>query len=126
MTLDAGKHLSFPFRIAKDGRTAQVSTNEEHLRDEIMQLMLSNPGERVDLPEFGGGVRMLVFEGADKTAENMTKARITQALSRWLGHRVTLEDIQVAVDNAKIEVSLKYRLAGTKDSRVLKFQRMNG
>ncbi|ASC73030.1 hypothetical protein XM38_039920 [Halomicronema hongdechloris C2206] len=50
-----GRHLSFPFRIAADGRTAQVDTLEQHVRDELIQLILTNPGERLFLPELGRG-----------------------------------------------------------------------
>ncbi|MGL5058425.1 MAG: GPW/gp25 family protein [Microcoleus sp.] len=117
------KHLSFPFRINSNGRSAQVQSLEAHVRDELIQLILTNPGERAFLPEFGGGVRRLVFENASETIAGVTKARITQAISRWLGHRVTLEDLQVAIDNSTLEVQIQYRIAGTKDSRIMKFQR---
>jgi phage baseplate assembly protein W len=125
MSIQEGKHLSFPFGVGKDGRTLNIGSSEEHLRDEMMQLVLTNPGERLNLPEFGGGVRMLVFEGADKTTESMTRARITQAINRWLGHRATLEDLQTTVENGKIEILIKYRLAGTENTRVMIFQREN-
>jgi phage baseplate assembly protein W len=117
------KHLSFPFRIDSNGRSAQVLSLEAHVRDELIQLILTNPGERAFLPEFGGGVRRLVFENASETIAGVTKARITQAISRWLGHRVTLEDLQVTIDNSTLEVQIQYRIAGTKDSRIMKFQR---
>lgn len=117
------QHLSFPFRINSSGRSAQVQSLEAHVRDELIQLILTNPGERAFLPEFGGGVRRLVFENASETTAGITKARITQAISRWLGHRVTLEDLQVAIENSTLEVQIQYRIAGTKDSRVMKFQR---
>lgn len=123
MTQEYGKHLSFPFRIGKDGRTAQVSSLEEHVRDELIQLILTNLGERIFLPDFGGGVRRLVFENADETVGGMTKAILTQAISQWLGHRITLEDLVVIVENEKIEVEIKYRIAGTEDTRVMKFER---
>ena len=117
------KHLSFPFRIGFDGRTVQVPSLEAHIRDELIQLILTNPGERAFLPEFGGGVRRLIFENASETTAGITKARVTQAISRWLGHRVTLEDLQVTVENATLEVQIQYRIAETGDSRIMKFQR---
>lgn len=121
-----GQHLSFPFRAGTDGRTAQVASLEDHVRDELVQLLLTNPGERLFLPEFGGGVRRLVFENTDDTTAAMAKAVITQAVSTWLGHRVTMESLNVTVENERIEVDLKYRIAGTEDSRVLRFQRKGG
>ena len=126
MSDNYGKHLSFPFRIGRDGRTSCVSTMEEHVKEELIQLILTNPGERPFLPEFGGGVRRMVFEGIYDTTAGMTKATITQAISHWLGHRIVLDDLQVAVENETIEVEIKYRIAGTEDIRVMKFQRQGG
>lgn len=123
MRAENGRHLSFPFRVGPDGRTAGVASLEEHVRDELIQLLLTNPGERAFLPEFGGGLRRLIFEPADEASRGMTKAAVTQAISGWLGHRITLEDLAVEVENATIEVEIKYRLAGTEDSRVMRFQR---
>lgn len=121
-----GRHLSFPFRIGSDGRTATVSTLDQHVRDELMQLILTNPGERAFVPEFGGGVRRLVFEGAGDVTEAMAKATISQAISRWLIDRIVLEDLNVEVRNETILVDLKYRIAGTQDSRQVRFERKGG
>jgi len=126
MKLVNGPHLSFPFRISSDGRMATVKTLDEHVRDELIQLILTNQGERPFLVDFGGGVRRLVFEAADEATGAMAKANITQAVSRWLGHRVSLEFINVKVENSTISVDIKYRLAGSQDSRVLRFQRNGG
>lgn len=140
MALSNGRHLAFPFRIGSDGRTAVPANDAEHVRDELLQLLLTSPGERLFLPEFGGGVRRLVFEPASDVLRGVVKARITQALSRWLGHRLTVELIDVrfgdeaAVPGATpellldrttggVEVTVKYRPAGSQDSRIMKFQR---
>ncbi len=126
MTEENGSHLSFPFRIGKDGRTARVISLEEHVRDELIQLILTNPGERLFLPEFGGGARRLVFENIDEAVAGLTKATLTRAISHWLGHRITLEDLNVTVEHETIEVDIKYRIAGTEETRILRFQRSGG
>ena len=118
-----GRHLSFPFRIGTDGRTVQTTSRVAHVHDEIIQLLMTNLGERVFLPEFGGDVRRLLFEPLNEATRGVTKAKITQAITTWLGHRVTLEDLSVEVDNSTIEVEVKYRLAGTEDARIMRFQR---
>lgn len=123
MALSSGRHLAFPFRIGPDGRTAAPGSDAEHVRDELLQLLLTNPGERPFLPEFGGGVRKLVFEPASEGLRGVTKARITQALSRWLGHRLAVERLDVTFAGELIDIVIKYRPAGGEDSRVVKFQR---
>ena len=125
MALSNGRHLAFPFRIGADGRTAAPVSDAEHVRDELLQLLLTSPGERLFLPEFGGGLRRLVFEPASDTLRNVVKARITQALSRWPSQRLTVEMLEVTWDSsaATLEVTVQYRPAGSADSRVVKFQR---
>jgi hypothetical protein len=125
MALSSGRHLAFPFRIGGDGRTVAPANDGAHVRDELLQLLLTAPAERLFLPEFGGGARRLVFEPASEALRGVVKARITNGLSRWLGHRLTVELIDVVWDDAAatLEVTVKYRAAGSPDSRIVKFQR---
>lgn len=125
MPLSSGRHLSFPFHIGGDGRTATPANDPLHIREEVLQLLLTAPGERLFQPGIGGGVRKLVFEPASETLRGIVKARITNALSRWLGHRLTIEQIEVVWNSADaaMEVSVSYRVAGSPDRRVLRFQR---
>ena len=118
-----GRHLAFPFHIGIDGRTATHDGVAEHVRDEVIQLLLTNPGERPFIPTLGGGVRRLIFEPTSDVLRGMTKARITQTLTTWLGHRLSLEHLEVTFIDSTIEVEIRYRPAGQPDSRVLKFQR---
>ncbi len=121
--LSGGRHIAFPFRIGADGRSVAPATDADHVRDEVLQLLLTDLGERPFLTEFGGGVRRLVFEPASDVLRGVTKARISQALSRWLGHRLTVEALEVEFDGERIDILVKFRPAGTTDSRVLRFQR---
>jgi len=123
MALSAGRHLAFPFRVGPDGRTAAPASDADHVRDEVLQLLLTNPGERPMLVEFGGGVRRLVFEPSSDVMRGVTNARVTQALSRWLGHRLTLERLDVTYEGELIQIDMTYRPAGSEDSRVVRFQR---
>jgi len=123
MTLSAGRHLAFPFRIGTDGRTVPPANDSDHVRDEILQLLLTNPGERLFQPAFGGGVRRLVFEPTSDVLKGVTKARITEALSRYLGHRATVEALDVNFAGEEVDILVKFRPAGSPDSRVMRFQR---
>ena len=126
MSLPDGPNLSFPFRIAADGRSAQLQALEQHVRDALIQLIPTNPGERLFLPEFGAGVRRLVFENAGEISAATAKATLTQALSRWLKQRVTPEELVVESNSETITVDLKYRVAGSPDQRRIRFERQGG
>jgi len=121
-----GRHLAFPFRVGADGRTVNAASLDEHVKQEVIQLLLTNPGERAFVPEFGGGARRLVFEGITDTTESMTKAMVSQAISRWLSERVTLESLEVSTKDTTITIDIAYRIAGTADQRTLRFERKGG
>lgn len=123
MKLKDGRHLSFPFRISSDGRTAQVRSQEDHVRDELIQLILTNPGERLFIPEFGGGARRLVFENIGGIEAGIIKAKMAHAIAEWLGERLNIEDLSVSVVNGRIDIEITYRITGTDDIRVVRFQR---
>jgi phage baseplate assembly protein W len=123
MSTSSGRHLAFPFRIGPDGRSVAPKTDAEHIHDELIQLVLTSPGERPFVPEFGGGARRLIFENTSDTLRAITNARLTQALGRWLGHRLAVERLEVTFEGELVEIEIQYRPAGTPDSRVVKFQR---
>jgi phage baseplate assembly protein W len=118
----SGRHLAFPFRIGSDGRTVAPASLEEHVKSEVIQLLLTNPGERPFLPTFGGGLRRLVFEGNSDVTAAVAKATITQALTRWLGQRLELMGLVVENEDATLTVGLQYRVIDTGEEKVLRFE----
>lgn len=119
----SGRHLAFPFRIGADGRTATPASVDEHVKGEIIQLLLTAPGERPFLPNFGGGLRRLVFEGNDDVSAGLSKALISQALSTWLGHRVEVRALDVDATESTLTVDLRYRVIPTNEEKQLRFER---
>ena len=118
----SGRHMAFPFRIGDDGRTATPASLDDHVRGEIIQLLLTNPGERLFLPAFGAGLRRLVFERNDDATAGMAKAVLTRNLSRWLGQRVDVQMLDVTAQESTLSVDLSYRVIATGETRQLRFQ----
>jgi phage baseplate assembly protein W len=119
----SGRHLAFPFRIGPDGRTATPRSLDEHVKGEIIQLLLTAPGERPFLPPFGGGLRRLVFERNDDVSAGLSRAIISQALSRYLGQRVTVQTFDVTADESTLAVDLRYQVVATGEARQVRFER---
>jgi phage baseplate assembly protein W len=114
--------MAFPFRIGRDGRTATPATLNAHVRQEIIQLLLTNPGERPFLPSFGGGLRRLVFEGNNDVTAGLAKAGISQALSYWLKARVEVTSLDVTPEQSTLNVDLGYRVVATGAEKYVRFQ----
>ncbi|WP_250281626.1 GPW/gp25 family protein, partial [Frankia sp. CiP1_Cm_nod2] len=52
--------LDHPFHVDATGRVAGTDS-DDHVRDMIFQVLFTNPGERVNRPDFGCGLLGLVF-----------------------------------------------------------------
>ncbi len=118
-----GRHLAFPFRIGPDGRTATPADLSDHVRGEIIQLLLTAPGERPFLPGFGAGLRRLVFQRNDDATAGIAKALVSRNLSRWLGHRVSVQALDVSAEDATLRVDLRYEVVATGEVKQVRFER---
>jgi len=119
----SGRHLAFPFRIGPDGRTATPQSLDEHVKGEIIQLLLTSPGERLFLPPFGAGLRRLVFERNDDVSAGLSRAIISQALSTYLGTRITVQTLDVAAEESTLAVDLRYQVIATGETKQVRFER---
>lgn len=116
-------YLAFPFRIGPDGRTAAPADLDAHVRDELLQLLLTNLGERLLLPELGTNLRRLVFENTSDATLGVTQAVVADALQKWLGTRVEVLGLTVTKRESAIEVLLQYRAVGSALTKVMKLER---
>lgn len=116
-------YLAFPFQIGPDGRTLSPPDLDAHVRDEILQLLLTTLGERLFLPELGTNLRRLVFENTSDSTLGVTQAIVADALQKWLGTRVAVLGLTVTTESSAIEVLLQYRPIGSTVTKVMKLQR---
>lgn len=113
-------HIGFPFRLDSRGRTA-VSSDDEHVRGLIEQVLFTTPGERLNRPGFGSGLRGLVFEPAAGELATATRSLVQAALQQWLAGEVEVHAVEVEVHDATVLVSVRYRTAAMPQPRTATF-----
>ncbi|TCO70109.1 GPW/gp25 family protein [Rhodovulum euryhalinum] len=118
----SGRHLSFPFTIGEDGRPRTPADLSDHVRGEVIQLLLTDPGERPFLPRFGGGLKRLVFEANSEVTAGLARARLSKALSFYLGERLVVRELVTDATDTTLSVDLVYELADTSETRRLRFE----
>ncbi len=109
--LTAPQFLAFPFRVGSDG--PKVSDRGRHVREQIEQVLFTNPGERVFRPEFGAGIRSLVFEPNTSALWDVTRKRLIASLAEALQGEVDPRSIEVEVlgEGETLTVVIRYALA---------------
>lgn len=108
---------AFPFRIDPASREAQRASYEAHIAQMVRQVLLTTPGERADLPEFGCGLRALIFAGNSDALSAATQMLVQQSLARWLSEHLTVRNVEVTPIDSEILVRIEYMLVSTHASQ---------
>lgn len=104
--------VDFPYDVDPHGRTAGT-TDDEHVRDLIEQVLFTSPGERVNRPDFGSGLLSLVFAPASDALVAATEMTVQAALQEWLGDVVAVQRVDVTRQESTIEVTVAYVIRAT-------------
>jgi uncharacterized protein len=103
----AGPFLDYPFQVDGRGRVATTAL-DDHIRDLIYQVLFTAPGERVNLPDFGCGLRQLVFMGNNDALATATRFLVQGALQRWLGDLIRVEQVSATNQDSTLTVQVVY------------------
>src|SRR5215467_12387741 len=90
----AHRFLDYPFSVSSTG-VPKLTGSDDHMRDLILQVLFTVPGERVNLPQFGVGVQQLVFEPSSETLRASAQFLISTNLQEWLGDQINVERVDV-------------------------------
>lgn len=115
-------YLDFPFSVGTRGRITTTDV-DEHVRDLILAVLFTNPGERVCLPEFGCGIRQLVFTPNSDLLASATEALAAAALNRWLSDWITVEKLEVVSEEASLRIRVSYIRRDTQQKERLEIAR---
>jgi phage baseplate assembly protein W len=100
-------NIDFPFHFDERGRTASTD-DDDHIRDMIEQLLFTNPGERVNRPDFGSGLMQMVFAPNSPELAAALQFTLQAALDRWLGDVIEVRALEVVSEDARLTVDLTY------------------
>ena len=115
--------LRYPVAVDRAlGRLAVESDYARHVEQMIRQVLLTNPGERAMRPDFGCGLRRMVFAPNDPTAASLTQVTIYQALTRWLGSVIEVAGVTVHAEDARLAVAVDYVLKARMERRILNLE----
>lgn len=110
-----GRGWSAP--LALDPRTGRVESvaYEEDIRQSILIILMTAPGERVMRPNFGCGIHDLVFTSLDSTTLQLIRSSVEDAMRRC---EARIELLEVTVDEEAsseglLQIGMEYRVRRT-------------
>jgi phage baseplate assembly protein W len=104
--------VDFPLHFDARGRTASAGP-EDHLRELIELTLFTEPGERVNRPDFGCGLKQLIFAATSPELADALKFAVQAALQRWLGQRAVVRSVQASSVESTLSLSIHYVVGGS-------------
>lgn len=100
-------NIDFPFHFSGRGRTA-LAGDADHIRDMIEQVLFTSPGERVNRPDFGVGIKRLCFDGNSREVAAAIQLTIQGSLQRWLGDLIEVRGVSADAQDATLTIQVQY------------------
>jgi phage baseplate assembly protein W len=100
-------NIDYPFHFDRRGRTANTY-DDDHIRDMIEEFLFTNPGERVNRPDFGSGLLQMVFEPNSPELAAALQFTIQAGLQQWLGDLIEVQRLAVVCQEAQLRVDVQY------------------
>jgi len=104
------------------GRLAQEIDFSAHIEQLVLQVLLTAPGERINRPDFGCGVKRLVFAPGGDVAATLAQTTVYQALTKWLPAAISLTEVTARANESTLEIRVGYVIKARGEKRYLNLQ----
>jgi hypothetical protein len=105
-------NIDYPFHFDARGHAALTDDND-HIRDMIEEFLFTNPGERVNRPDFGAGLLQLVFAPNSPELAAALQFTTQAGLQRWLGDLIIVQKVTVTSLDSTLQVLVQYVVKST-------------
>ena len=114
--------LGIPYPITKNPLGFfRTQSGVSQIKSDLLTLLLTNPGERVFLPDYGTPLKRLIFEQNDATLEVIARNIIIESISKW-EPRIVVSQISVSSQASRSD--LNYQDPGEDTDSILSIRIM--
>jgi phage baseplate assembly protein W len=122
--------MSTPFRsirypVAIDaalGRLAEETNYAAHVEQMIKQVLFTSPGERINRPDFGCGLKRMVFAPNSDVSASLIQVVVFEALTKWLSSVIDVSSVQATAKEETLSVGIAYVLKARQERKYLNLQ----
>jgi phage baseplate assembly protein W len=122
--LDLQGNIAIGVSLPFNGPFNSTYSTKEQIKSNLVNLLLTNKGERVFNPEFGANLKTTIFEGIVEDTSELIKELINFNVSLFMPE-ITITNIEItkSEDTNTILVAVFYRIniSGTADQITVEF-----
>jgi len=94
-----------PLQFDSEFGYQNVKDTKQLVKFHLMNLLLTNPGERITMPSYGVGIKRFLFENAATGVSSQIESRVRTQVATYLNY-LGLDAVEV-IDNQDYSLSLK-------------------
>lgn len=105
-----------------DGAYSLNKTKAQSIKQDLKMLVLTNPGERMMIPDYGVGIRKFLFSQDDNDIEEEIKSAISNQVQKYMSFiKISSVDINKNQDLNMINISISFYIPSLKAEEQLNF-----
>lgn len=84
----------------------------EVIRQNFKHLVLTAPGERIMIPDFGVGIRNFLFEQNDQSTYSAARSKLSEQANKYMPF-IAIQDVQFEpgdLDNNQVQIIITYEV----------------
>jgi phage baseplate assembly protein W len=118
LKLDVGSGINLPFN--SEAVFSSNYTYKQSVKNNLLNWLLTNPGERINQPTFGFGLRLFIFEQINSNNLDSLKERLSDEIATMFP-TVVVENITLTgnSDLSSVTLTLEFSIANTKEKEIL-------
>jgi phage baseplate assembly protein W len=112
--MSASLFVGWPLEAPDATGHLDYAADTQSLREELWNVLMTTPGERLMRPSFGAGLNQWIGQPNTETTRQLIASTITAAIDKW-EQRVTLGGVAVTTDTdnaARVVVVVTYTARG--------------
>lgn len=115
--------IRYPVAVnASTGKLQDEFDYAAHVEQLIKQVLFTSPGERINRPDFGCGLRRMLFAPNSDVAASLAQVAIYEALGRWLDSIITVSDVKATAADESLQIAIAYILKARQERRYLNLE----
>ena len=115
-------YITYPFQITKFGNT-KITNFETHISQLIEQILLTEPGERVNRPTFGCGCKSIIFSPQNQELFAVVRDNIKRSLETYISDIITVDKVSINMENNTFMIYINYTINKLQLKKEINLQR---
>lgn len=108
----------FPLFFSSDGSYASNKTVKDVVKQNFKNLILTSPGERIMIPEFGVGLRNFLFEQNVESTINVLAERVQQQVDTYMPF-ITIQQVYPIYNENQLIINIQYFIVPVSTTDIL-------